>query len=66
MGIGKKFLTYIENTLKNLGVNTLQLNVNRNNIASKFYESCGYKIISEQDIPFFNYWMNDYVMEKIL
>ena len=48
------------------GVDTLQLNVNRNNQARKFYEACGYKIIKEEDIPFDNYWMNDFVMEKTL
>jgi ribosomal protein S18 acetylase RimI-like enzyme len=66
IGVGKKFLSNIENTLKNLEVDTLQLNVNRNNQAINFYEACGYKIIREEDIPFDNYWMNDYVMEKKL
>ena len=40
----------------------LELNVNRNNPAIRFYESCGFKIVREEDVPIGPYWMNDYVM----
>lgn len=65
-GLGKKFISFIENTLIKIGAKALQLNVNRNNTATKFYEACGYKIIRKEDIPFDNFWMNDFVMEKKL
>jgi diamine N-acetyltransferase len=65
-GYGRKMLEEVESQLINLGVKTLDLNVNRYNKARFFYEKLGFEIISEEDIPIGEYWMNDYVMRKVL
>lgn len=65
-GFGKKLLKEVENQLKNLGGKILDLNVNRYNKARFFYEKVGFEIILEEDIAIGNYWMNDYVMRKVL
>lgn len=42
----------------------MELNVNRNNKALKFYEHMGMRIVREGDFPIGNgYYMNDYIME---
>ena len=66
-GTGKFILNYIINSVKKSGGNILELNVNRDNKALHFYESQGFKIVSEEDIDIGEgYFMNDYVMQKIL
>lgn len=52
--------------VKNLGAENLDLNVNRYNKARFFYEKVGFVIIKEEDIPMGEYWMNDFVMRKVL
>ena len=65
-GYGKLLInTVIEKTLA-AGVNTLELNVNRHNKAKTFYEKMGFTLTYEEDIPIGPYWMNDYVMRKVL
>ncbi len=64
-GIGKLMMDYIIE--KASGVNVVELNVNRQNIAVDFYKKIGFKIIKEVDIPIGKgYFMNDYVMQKSL
>ena len=65
-GYGKKLLEFMEKIALENGASELQLNVNRKNSAVKFYETCNYKIIKSEDIPFDHYWMNDYLMQKAL
>ncbi|WP_435354990.1 GNAT family N-acetyltransferase [Emticicia sp. SJ17W-69] len=65
-GYGKKLLSEVESQVKNLGGKILDLNVNRYNKARFFYEKVGFEIILEEDIPIGDYWMNDFVMRKIL
>lgn len=65
-GLGKLFIKHLEQYALTNGANEIILNVNRNNFAIKFYESCNYNIIKEEDIPFGSYWMNDFVMRKTL
>lgn len=64
LGIGKKLINRIEDLAKNKGSSTLELNVNRNNPATKFYEKEGFKIIKEADIPYHHFILNDYIMQK--
>jgi len=66
LGLGKKFLQFIEENLKLKNAKELLLNVNRNNSAISFYKACGYTIIESVDIPLGEYWMNDFVMSKLL
>lgn len=66
-GLGKQLLEKTEWMAKEMGANTLQLNVNRNNSARLFYERNDFSIIREEDIDIGNgFFMNDYVMEKEL
>ena len=64
-GIGKFVIDYILQQIKDRGAESLQLQVNRNNINAKsFYEKIGFRIIQEADFEIGNgYFMNDYVME---
>lgn len=66
LGAGKFLFSQVEREVKALGGTILDLNVNRYNKAKDFYERCGYTIYQEEDIPIGPYWMNDYVMRKIL
>jgi len=62
--IGTQILDYIIDRIKAHGASFLQLNVNRHNKASHFYEKYGFRIIREEDIDIGEgYLMNDYVME---
>ena len=66
-GLGKQLLEKVETTVKEMGVKILQLNVNRNNSARLFYERNDFAIIRQEDIDIGNgFFMNDYVMEKVL
>ena len=65
-GIGKFVIDYILQQIKDRGAESLQLQVNRNNINAKsFYEKIGFRIIQEADFEIGNgYFMNDFIMEK--
>ncbi|GAB3200415.1 GNAT superfamily N-acetyltransferase [Pontibacter aydingkolensis] len=65
-GYGKLLLTAVEEEVIQLGGTVLDLNVNRYNKAKEFYERCGYNIHQQEDIAIGPYWMNDYVMRKML
>ncbi|MFT3748026.1 MAG: GNAT family N-acetyltransferase [Agriterribacter sp.] len=66
-GLGKKMIEYIISNITPLGATSLELNVNRHNKAKSFYEKLGFSIIKEEDINIGNgYFMNDFVMKKIL
>lgn len=66
LGLGKKMISEVEKQIKTLGAEILDLNVNKYNPAKMFYEACGFKVLLEEDIPIGNYWMNDYVMRKVI
>lgn len=65
-GAGKQLITEVERRVKAIGATVLSLNVNRGNKAKFFYQKIGYQIVEEIDIPYYDYAMDDYVMEKIL
>ena len=66
-GIGKFMLDFILSDLKNKNAKRLTLNVNRKNKAIPFYLSRNFKIIKKEDNDIGNgYFMNDYVMEKLV
>ena len=65
-GTGRELITHVEEEVRKAGGRILELNVNRNNPALGFYRSIGFEIFKEEDIPFFEYYMNDYVMRKTL
>ncbi len=61
-GYGIALINEVKKRLAARGIRTLDLNVNRHNKAKRFYESAGFCVIREEDIPVGPYWMNDYVM----
>lgn len=64
-GVGKKLIEYIIEDIKKQNAIALQLQVNRQNVAVKFYERLGFIIIKEDDFDIGGgYFMNDYIMEK--
>lgn len=65
-GTGKSLIQHIEQTAKNLGIAIVELNVNRYNKALNFYKKVGFDIFKEEDIPYYQYWMNDFILQKRL
>lgn len=65
-GSGKKLITEVVRRVKELGAETLELNVNRNNKAFNFYNKLGFQIYKTVDIPYHQFVLNDYVMRKAL
>ena len=64
-GIGKQLVQFIIDEAKQRYQKALILNVNKKNIAIRFYESIGFYISFEEVIDIGNgYVMDDYVMEK--
>lgn len=66
MGLGKEMLNFLENVYLEKGAKYIILNVNRNNPAFNFYKKLNYTIRETIDIPYGDFWLNDYVMEKTL
>jgi diamine N-acetyltransferase len=66
-GTGKALLDYIISDIKISNATALELNVNRHNKALHFYQKIGFEIIKEEDLDIGSgYFMNDYVMLKVL
>ena len=63
-GFGRILLNEVGKEVTGLGADYLHLNVNRKNPALSFYEKLGYEIIETVDIPFAEFWLNDYVLAK--
>lgn len=63
-GLGKLLINEVVNLIRNEGGVAVQLNVNRNNKAAKFYQSAGFVRKETVDLDIGNgFFMNDYVME---
>lgn len=65
-GYGKALINKVSVNVLAAGKNILELNVNRYNPAKDFYEKLGFVVNYEENIPIGPYWMNDYVMRKVL
>lgn len=66
-GVGKILMNEVVDIARKNDGRTLQLNVNRNNKAKDFYERAGFKIKETVNLEIGNgFYMNDYVMEKVL
>jgi ribosomal protein S18 acetylase RimI-like enzyme len=65
-GIGRSLLHDVERRVAEQGGRELRLNVNRFNSAQDFYRKQGYQVIQSVDIPYRQFWLNDYVMKKAL
>ncbi len=65
-GLGKKTLEFLNEKVKEVGDNRIILNVNKYNLAQKFYVSQGYKVYDEGVFDIGNgFVMDDFLMEKI-
>lgn len=65
-GIGKLMMNYIIEKAKE-HVSIIELNVNRQNEAVKFYKNMGFEILKDVDIPIGEgFFMNDYIMQKAI
>jgi ribosomal protein S18 acetylase RimI-like enzyme len=66
-GIGKALINFIANEANERHQKGLILNVNKKNIAIRFYESIGFTISNEEVIDIGNgFVMDDFVMEKTI
>jgi GNAT superfamily N-acetyltransferase len=66
-GVGKFIIEHIKDAILPQGAVALDLNVNRQNSARGFYERIGFTILRNEDIDIGRgYWMNDYVMRRVL
>jgi ribosomal protein S18 acetylase RimI-like enzyme len=66
-GTGKYMISFLLDEIKKQNGRSLILQVNRFNKAKDFYEKLGFTVIKEADFEIGNgYFMNDYVMEKII
>ncbi len=67
-GLGKAILDFIGAEIRTRGARVLQLNCNRDNIIARdFYKRMGFSVIGEEDIDIGQgYFMNDFIMEKLI
>ena len=61
-GFGTQLIQYALTLARNIQCLQIELNVNRLNPALNFYKKMGFKIIQQVDIPFYTFYMNDFVM----
>ncbi len=62
-GFGKELISCAIAKAKLKNKERVQLNVNRGNKAYYFYLKMGFTVVQEIDIPYFDYILDDYVME---
>jgi GNAT superfamily N-acetyltransferase len=62
-GFGKELISFAKEEAKSRNKNIVQLNVNRGNKAYYFYLKMGFTVVEEIDIPYFDYILDDYVMQ---
>ena len=66
-GVGRALVDAVTEIAVRHGNPALLLNVNRRNMAIRFYRRLGFEVIAEENIPIGNgFLMEDYVMEKII
>jgi GNAT superfamily N-acetyltransferase len=64
-GYGAMLIDKAKELAETLSLNSLRLNVNRENKSRYFYEHLGFEIISQRDLHIGQgFYMNDYIMEK--
>lgn len=65
-GTGKALIDHLSQLACAANIDSLELNVNKQNPARAFYEKLGFSIIESVQIPYDNYVLDDYVMRKPL
>lgn len=63
-GVGRSLLSFVEKEAVVRGFDTIELNVNRRNVACDFYLKNGFEIYKEIDIPYYSFVLDDYIMRK--
>jgi ribosomal protein S18 acetylase RimI-like enzyme len=63
-GIGSKLLSEVERIGGENECHFIELNVNRNNPAFRFYEKLGFFVYKSVDIPYDKFWLNDFILRK--
>jgi len=65
LGLGAKFINFAAEQALLHNNSALILNVNKYNIATRFYEKMGFEVVAEEKIPIGNdFFMDDFVFEK--
>ena len=66
-GVGKLLVNEVVNLIRKKGGKSIELNVNRNNKAADFYIAAGFEIKQSVNIDIGEgYFMNDYIMAKVI
>lgn len=65
-GLGRKLIDFAASEALMQGLTVLELNVNRYNKAYHFYLKQGFKVVESVDIPYYQFVLNDYIMQKTL
>ena len=65
-GLGGKLIDFAARKAIDHKVDILELNVNRGNRAYNFYLKQGFKVVKTLDIPYYQFVLNDFVMQKNL
>lgn len=65
-GTGKQLISHVAALASAANLSLLELNVYRHNPAKAFYEHQGFTVVSEVDIPYHDYTLRDYIMQKSL
>lgn len=63
-GFGKVMIDFAMEKAKERHCATLELNVNRENTAYHFYLKQGFQVVKDVNISYYDYVLNDYVMQK--
>lgn len=63
-GFGRMLIDFAVSKAKNKRKEILELNVNRSNPAYHFYLKQGFKVIEAVDIPYYDYILDDYIMQR--
>ncbi|MCO5230372.1 MAG: GNAT family N-acetyltransferase [Chitinophagales bacterium] len=61
-GIGRFLLDNVQKICKDNKLKYIELNVNRYNKALYFYRRYGFYIQQSEDIPYKEFWLNDYIL----
>lgn len=65
-GTGKLLISHVSQIALAAHLRCLELNIYRHNPARAFYERQGFVIMKAVDIPFYEYMLTDYIMQKQL
>lgn len=65
-GIGRQLIDFASEQAKQHNRRVLELNVNRGNPAFRFYQKVGFSVVSQLDIPYFGFILDDFLMRKTL